>query len=135
MCCFCIRFTALLKYHVIEHNLCSPAILGNFTYRSLEGQPLTLTCDVNDRFLVNGHVAVDRDVVSANGVIHAIDTLLLPDSVKTVTQILQLLDLGQFEEYAQQAGLGSILSGRTAGNYTFFVPNAEAFRRTCSGRV
>ena len=120
---------------MIGHNLCSPAILEEVNYLSKEGQHLTLSCDVNDRFLVNGVPVRDVDTVSDNGVIHVLDTLLVPDSVKAVADLLLEMDLGQFQEYAQQAGLGDILSGERPGNFTFFVPNADAFRRECCSFV
>ena len=112
---------------MIAHALCSPAILQQVRYRSVEGQQLEVGCDVNDTIHVNGVHVSETDVVTENGIVHVIDELLLPDSVTTVAKQLVEMDLGQFQEYAQQAGLSGILRGDYGGNYTFFVPNAEAF--------
>ena len=90
---------------------------------------MNVTCDINDRFLVNDVPVSDTDMLANNGVIHVIDELLIPDSVKTVEDLLLDMDLGRFQEYAQQAGLGDVLSGERDGDYTFFVPNQEAFQR------
>ena len=94
----------------------------------MEGEPLTLGCDVNDTFHVNDIAVSESNIVTENGIIHVIDELLVPASVASVADKLVELDLGQFQEYAQQAGLSGVLRGDLGANFTFFVPNAEAFR-------
>lgn len=48
--------------------------------------------------------------------------------VKNAKGVLNDLDLHQFIEYAQSAGLSPILRGEVEGNYTIFVPSRDAFK-------
>ena len=88
---------------------------------------MNITCHINDTISVNGIPVTQPDIVTPNGVVHVIDELLIPDSVKSLGDIIAELDMGKFTEYAQQAGLQEILSGEAPGNYTVFVPSPEAF--------
>lgn len=117
----------LLRYHQTHNVICSPSVIRPTRVRSREGQMLNLTCDVNDQIRVNDVPIVEGDIVAFNGVIHVIEELLIPDSVKSLGDIIDEMNMGKFIEYAQQAGLQGVLSGKTPGNYTVFVPSAEAF--------
>ena len=70
----------LLKYHILDRSICSSAVLGPTTLTTLEGQKLNLSCDVLDRLTVNDVPVTEGDHVAYNGVIHHINTLLIPDS-------------------------------------------------------
>ncbi len=72
-------FSELLKYHMLEQSICSAAILGKSVHRTLEGQKVTLTCDINDKLRVNDVPVVHADIVGTNGVIHVIDKILIPN--------------------------------------------------------
>jgi transforming growth factor-beta-induced protein len=96
--------------------------------KSREGQKLNLTCDANDRIRVNDVPVAESDIVALNGVIHVIEELLIPDSVKSIENILEDMSYYKFIEYAQQAGIQDVLSGDAPGNYTIFVPNDAAFK-------
>jgi len=66
--------------------------------------------------------------MASNGVIHVIDRVLIPDSVKTVGQILDQLGLWTFLEYARDAGMEDILEARRGTEQlTIFAPNDMAF--------
>lgn len=73
-------FTELLRYHVIERDLCSAAIISPTKITTREGQTLEVSCDVSDRLTINGASASETDILASNGIIHAIDDLLVPDS-------------------------------------------------------
>lgn len=79
---------------------------------------------------MNDVLVTESDIIAFNGVIHVIDELLIPDSVKSIGDIIEELDMGQFIEFAQQAGMQDILNGDAPGNYTIFVPRPEAFEGT-----
>lgn len=118
----------LLRYHQTDPVICSAAIIGKTSMKSREGQKLNLTCDANDRIRVNDVPVAESDIVALNGVIHVIEELLIPDSVKSIENILEDMSYYKFIEYAQQAGIQDVLSGDAPGNYTIFVPNDAAFK-------
>ena len=70
----------LLQYHLLDSTLCSAAFLGPASYKTVEGQKISLDCDVRDTLSINEVHISDTDIVATNGVIHALDTLLIPDS-------------------------------------------------------
>lgn len=118
-----------IKYHIIESPICSAAIIGLTRQKTLEGQKANLTCDVNDRLRINDIPTEETDIVASNGVIHVIDEVLLPSSVKSIGEVLSELNLHQFVEYAQQAGMANILDAESDEKFTIFAPSAEAFSR------
>ena len=70
----------MLQYHILHRSICASAILNDVTLRTKEGQKVNLSCNVHDQITVNGEPSVETDIVRSNGVIHAIDHVLLPDS-------------------------------------------------------
>ncbi|KAI0230149.1 Transforming growth factor-beta-induced protein ig-h3 [Lamellibrachia satsuma] len=118
----------LLRYHVIERDLCSAAIISPTKITTREGQTLEVSCDVSDRLTINGASASETDILASNGIIHAIDDLLIPDSARSVKETLTKLGLSRFLEYSQAAGLTDIVDGTAREGYTLFIPNDEAFR-------
>lgn len=50
------------------------------TYETMEGSHVEIGCD-GDSLTVNGvKMVLKKDIVTTNGVIHVIDTVLMPDS-------------------------------------------------------
>lgn len=118
----------LLKYHVLDRDLCAAAIISPTKVKTSEGQTLEVSCDVSDRLSVNGATTSETDILASNGVIHAIDDLLIPDSARSVKETLTKLGLSRFLDYSRAAGLTDIVDGTAKEGYTLFVPNDEAFR-------
>lgn len=115
----------LLYYHIVDCCICSASILGQTTVKSLEGQRLNLSCDHRDRLLVNEVVCSEVDAVGSNGVIHVVDELLVPDSVKSFGDRIRQLGLWTFADQAEQSGMDVVLE--ESEHVTVFVPNDEAF--------
>jgi uncharacterized surface protein with fasciclin (FAS1) repeats len=71
------KLQAVLKYHVVAGRVTAPEALTAGHAKTLEGQPVTIT--LNDgRLQINQAHVVKNDVPASNGVIHIIDTVLLP---------------------------------------------------------
>ena len=71
------KLQAVLKYHVVAGRVTAPEALAAGQAKTLEGQPVTIT--LNDgRLQINQAHVVKNDVPASNGVIHIIDTVLLP---------------------------------------------------------
>ncbi|MDF5712013.1 MAG: fasciclin domain-containing protein [Nostoc sp. S4] len=69
----------LLTYHVIADRIPSSKINTLSSTPTVEGS--TLTLDTSDGIKVNDARVIEPDIESDNGVIHIIDTVLVPQSV------------------------------------------------------
>ncbi len=67
--------TKVLTYHVVAAKVPSSDVKAGMV-KTVEGQDLTVT--TNGGVMVNGAKVVAVDVMASNGVIHAIDTVLMP---------------------------------------------------------
>ena len=135
--------TAVLTYHVLP--LAAPAE----TVLTLDGQSVTtvggadVAISVNDNtVMVNNATVVAADIEASNGVIHVIDTVLLPPAPEPDPEDDDAMDEpeepGTIVEVAvgsgafptlvaavQAAGLVDVLGGE--GPFTVFAPTEEAF--------
>lgn len=66
----------VLLYHVAEGNLLANQVVQRSTLTMLNGQ--TVTIDTSNGVKVNDAAVLATDVAARNGVIHVIDTVLLP---------------------------------------------------------
>ncbi len=70
------RLTSILTYHVVQGKI----MLVPQSPTTLEGQSLNL--QLSGTFEVNGAKVTTADIVASNGVIHIIDTVLIPQARK-----------------------------------------------------
>jgi transforming growth factor-beta-induced protein len=130
----------ILLYHTFESLLKSPNLLNSRSVQSTGGLFLTTQNTDEDRvqfktrdgstLLINNGAAkvVAADVMASNGIIHAIDNVLLPSfTSKTVAARIRedRRDLRTLFSLLQAAGLTEVLRGD--GPFTVFAPIDEAF--------
>lgn len=132
----------ILTYHVLPGNkpasqLTAAAQSSQPTLYSFEGQPAPVTVStaggvrVGDAVLTNANV-VATDVAASNGVIHAIDKVLVPPGVLNIVQMAQLNpELSSLVSAVTRANLQGTLTG--AGPFTVFAPTNAAFAAAPSG--
>ena len=71
------KLVAILTYHVVPGKVTSADIAGKkLDADTVEGQAIAI--DATDGVKVNDATVVGADVMASNGVIHVIDTVLLP---------------------------------------------------------
>ncbi len=72
------KLTAVLTYHVVAGNVPAAAVVGLTEAGTVEGSKITIAV-VDGKVVLNGasHVTA-TDIAATNGVIHVIDTVLLP---------------------------------------------------------
>jgi len=71
------KLKAILLYHVVSGDVTAAKVVKLSSAKTINGQDLKLT--VNDgAVMVNDAKVVKPDVLVSNGVIHVIDTVLLP---------------------------------------------------------
>ena len=83
------KLTSILTYHVIAGRDTAADLMkmakdngGSYTVKTVEGDPVTFKMN-GDKLVVidesgNGAVVTQPDVMQANGVVHVIDTVLMP---------------------------------------------------------
>jgi transforming growth factor-beta-induced protein len=117
----------ILSYHVVAGEVTSDAIPTDPPVADTVAD-LTLWFDTSDGVMVNDATVTMADVEASNGVIHVIDTVLLPPDVPTMAGYAGLSDL---VTAAGDAGVASALAGD--GPFTVFAPTNDAFGAVDTG--
>ncbi|WP_381507971.1 fasciclin domain-containing protein [Spirosoma flavum] len=69
--------TAILTYHVVAGKVMSSDLTDGMTATTVNGQPLTIHLR-EGKVMVNGAEVIIADVATDNGVVHAINAVLMP---------------------------------------------------------
>ncbi|AFU68223.1 adhesion lipoprotein with mutiple fasciclin domains [Psychroflexus torquis ATCC 700755] len=126
----------ILEYHVIAgSNVRSSDLTTGLTAATLQGEELEFDlsngAQVMDATEANANIAI-VDVQTNNGVVHAIDKVLLPQVIvdvidPTITGLAMMNDdLSSLFAALQLTGLDEVLNDR-ASQYTVFAPTNAAF--------
>jgi len=70
------KLTAILTYHVVPGNVKAADVVKLTSAKTVQGQ--TVAIDAKDGVKINNAKVVKADIETSNGVIHVIDTVLLP---------------------------------------------------------
>jgi uncharacterized surface protein with fasciclin (FAS1) repeats len=70
------KLIAVLTYHIVPGKIMAVDTIKNHTARSVNGASLRI--DSCDGVKVNRAIVIHADIPAKNGVIHAIDTVLMP---------------------------------------------------------
>jgi len=71
------KLQSILTYHVVSGKVTAGQVTGLQSAKTVNGQPLKIAVKDGGVMIDNAHV-VKTDVPTSNGVIHVIDTVLLP---------------------------------------------------------
>lgn len=139
------QLTNILLYHVVPGKVMAADVVGldgQLAGTALDGKQIGIKVD-GDKVLLNEDVMVIiTDIEAANGVIHVVDTVLLPpaDEMTEETPAKTIVDIavedGRFTTLVaavQAAGLAETLSGE--GPFTVFAPTDDAFAKLPEGTV
>ncbi|XP_060083837.1 periostin-like [Ylistrum balloti] len=116
--------TAIAKYHIVKNTYCAASTVVSAQLVTMEGGFLAFICKFNGNY-VNDAKLIEEDIVTTNGVIHIINKVLLPNTVKDILQVAHELDLTRLTELVHGAGLADWVQSRP--EYTWFAPNDAAF--------
>ncbi len=134
--------TTILTYHVVSGEVLSTDLSDGMSAATLQGEEVAI--DLSDGVKVNGANVVIADVDASNGVIHAIDYVLLPpslglggdamedDAMEEADEVGTIVDVAASNDTfstlvaaLQAADLVDTLNGD--GPFTVFAPTDEAF--------
>jgi transforming growth factor-beta-induced protein len=126
------KLTTILTYHVVSGELPASKVLATNDATTLSGQRIDFTTR-DGKVFVDGAQVLATDIEASNGVIHVIDSVILPET-KNIAQIAT--GDGRFTILAkaiEAAGLGGALTGDQA--LTVFAPTDEAFGKLPAGTL
>ncbi|GAB5402123.1 MAG: hypothetical protein Aurels2KO_03540 [Aureliella sp.] len=126
------KLTAILTYHVVSGKVMAKQVVGIKGAKSLNGQRIDVAVD-GSKVTVDGATVVMTDIACDNGVIHVIDSVILPAD-KTIPATAEAA--GSFKTLlaaAGAAGLAETLGSK--GPFTVFAPTDEAFGKLPAGTV
>lgn len=120
---------SILLFHVVSGQADGSNISDGLTISSLLGKNLTFA--IGDAITINGANISVVDIEASNGIVHVIDSVLLPPAMRTMVDGT-IMDVVSTSEVHTQlntvlglAGLDAALSGE--GPFTLFAPTDDAF--------
>ncbi|MEM8757183.1 MAG: fasciclin domain-containing protein [Planctomycetota bacterium] len=119
------RLADVLKFHVIPERLTAAQLANRRFVNTLDGQRLEIKTSAG--LTIGGSGVAAADIEADNGIIHVIDTVLIPAKAN-IAEVAT--EAGQFTTLlaaAEAAGLVDTLVG--AGPLTVFAPTDEAFAK------
>jgi len=120
----------ILLYHVAEGRLFAEDVLAQPVLPSLQGSSLLVKM-ADGKAMLNDAEIIITDVFTSNGVIHVIDTVVIPgDIVDTAVKD------GRFNTLAAALGAANLVETlKGEGPYTVFAPIDDAFAKLPEGTV
>ncbi len=125
----------VLLYHVVSGKVMSTDLVDGMMPATLNGEKLSV--DLENGVKINSSMVTTADVAAENGVIHIIDSVLVPSGFKlqsapavpgTVVDIaLSSKDFSMLVSLLQKANLVDALKGD--GPFTVFAPTNQAFEK------
>eukprot|EP00095_Tigriopus_kingsejongensis_P003030 maker-scaffold170_size291898-snap-gene-1.64 protein:Tk03030 transcript:maker-scaffold170_size291898-snap-gene-1.64-mRNA-1 annotation:"hypothetical protein DAPPUDRAFT_309643" len=124
--------TVLLN-HVVSGKVMSGQLEDEMVAEAVAGSALRFNLYLKSQyydgfFTVNGQRIVMTDIVTDNGIIHVVNSVIFPLAEKPIPEVLT--NDGRFSTLLKAvtaAGLGSTLGG--SGPFTLFAPTDEAFAK------
>ena len=126
------KLIAILTYHVVPGKADAKTVLGQNAWGTVNGQRVEIA-QRGGSAMIDGAKIVKTDIDCTNGVIHVIDSVILPET-RTIPEVAA--EAGSFNTLlaaAKAAGLVGALSGE--GPITVFAPTDEAFAKLPAGTV
>ncbi|MCY3005377.1 MAG: fasciclin domain-containing protein [Planctomycetota bacterium] len=120
------KLKAILTYHVVPGKVMAKDVVGIKGAKSLNGQRIDVKVD-GGKVMVDGAQVVTTDIACTNGVIHVIDSVILPSEDNIPTVATKAGKFGTLLAAAKAAGLVDALSGDKA--LTVFAPTDDAFAK------
>ncbi len=126
------KLAGILTYHVVAGRVPADQVVNLKGATTVNGQRVDIKVD-GSTVMVDGAKVVATDIETDNGIIHVIDSVILPAD-KTIPQTAS--DAGSFTTLlaaAKAAGLAETLG--TDGPFTVFAPTDEAFGKLPAGTI
>ncbi|MAR11539.1 MAG: beta-Ig-H3/fasciclin [Blastopirellula sp.] len=126
------QLIGILTYHVVPGKVTAKQVVGLKGAKTLNGQRADIAVK-DGKVQVDNATVVATDILCSNGVIHVIDSVILPASDDIAATATKAGSFGTLLAAAKAAGLVDALTG--TGPLTVFAPTDEAFAKLPKGTV
>ena len=126
------KLQAILTYHVVPGKVMAADVVRITGAVSVQGQQIDVVAK-DGRVMVDGANVVKTDIACSNGVIHVIDSVILPADKDIVDTAVAAGSFKTLAAALNAAGLVDTLKGE--GPFTVFAPTDEAFAKLPAGTV
>jgi transforming growth factor-beta-induced protein len=123
---------AILSFHVVPGEFMARQVVEMPFAPTLNGQRVSISMTEGE-VRVQGAKVLKTDISCSNGVIHVIDSVILPNQEDIVATAVAAGSFKTLAAALQAAGLVEALQGK--GPFTVFAPSDEAFARLPEGTV
>jgi transforming growth factor-beta-induced protein len=126
------KLAAILTYHVVSGRVMAKEAMGLKGAVTVNGQRIDIKVD-GSMVMIDGAKVVTADIQCDNGVIHVIDSVILPADKNIPETATAAKKFTTLLAAVKAAGLAEVLSG--PGPFTVFAPTDEAFGKLPGGTV
>ncbi|MEZ5305975.1 MAG: fasciclin domain-containing protein [Pyrinomonadaceae bacterium] len=124
----------ILKYHVVSGSVRAEQVVKLTKATTVEGSDVMIKADASGVLLNGSSKVVQTDVWAKNGVIHVIDTVLMPPVKKDIVDTAVSTNMfNTLVAAVKAAGLVDTLKGD--GPFTVLAPTDDAFAKLPEGTV
>jgi transforming growth factor-beta-induced protein len=121
------QLTSILTYHVVGAQVPAATVVARKELTSLQGSALPITVTAG-KVQIGTATVTQTDLLGSNGVIHVIDSVLLPPAEPNLVELASKAGrFGTLLKAAVAAGLADTLA--KDGPFTVFAPTDEAFAK------
>ena len=127
------KLQAILTYHVVPGSVMAADVVKLDSAKTVQGGEVAIEVD-GGNVMINGAKVLKTDIKCKNGVIHVIDSVILPSTKKDIVDTAAAA--GSFSTLlaaAKAAGLVETL--KSEGPFTVFAPTDEAFGKIPAGTI
>jgi len=126
------KLQGILAYHVVPGSVKAADVVKLSSAKTVQGQQIDIA--VNDGAVtVDAANVVKTDIQTSNGVIHVIDSVMLPADKDIVDTAVAAGSFNSLVAAIQAAGLVETLKGE--GPFTVFAPSDDAISKLPEGTV
>ncbi|MBX3403141.1 MAG: fasciclin domain-containing protein [Phycisphaeraceae bacterium] len=122
----------VLKYHVVSGRALAADVVKQSAWPTLGGQRIDVKA-ADGKVMIDNATVMATDIKCSNGVIHVIDTVIMPSTIDIVATAMQAGKFKTLCAAVEAAGLASTLRGE--GPFTVFAPTDDAFAKLPAGTV
>ncbi len=124
----------ILLYHVVSGNVLAADVVNLTEAETLLGKNVNISVDMGN-VMINEANVVATDIIGSNGVIHVIDSVILPPADLADIVDTAVAD-GRFTTLAAALGAAELIDTlKGEGPFTVFAPTDDAFAALPEGTV
>ena len=126
------KLQSILLYHVVSGSVKAADVVKLSGATTVQGEKVNIAVD-DGKVMVDGANVIKTDIQTSNGVVHVIDSVILPADKDIVATAVAAGSFKTLVAAVKAAGLVETLQGD--GPFTVFAPTDEAFSKLPDGTV